>query len=133
MRPKFKIPLPDPFQSSERIKDSVAAAYSYTLNPRNTEVQWYPPYTETFSVLVDFFTPIGTLSAAQQFNMCLSGAALDALELQDAPAQTDSDEDDYDGFSDAEELEEGADALDEGADEHEADRGEHDPFAFGQG
>lgn len=101
----LKIPIPPPFKSSERIQDCITIASSYELNPRNIEKPWYPAFTQTLSDLVDFPTPIGTLSAAQQHPVSISSLDLVRLGLRHEPDpnETEDDEDEDDGDSTDEE------------------------------
>ena len=112
-RPAIDIPIPRPFKSGESIQNSVTFAYSCRENPRNLENPWYGPYTATLFKLVDFPTPIGTLSAEQQYNMALSSQQLEEVRLTKAELIERA----PDGFSEAsyrassdEEDEESADA-----------------------
>ncbi|CDO68802.1 hypothetical protein BN946_scf184805.g11 [Trametes cinnabarina] len=68
------------FVTSKRICHAIAAAYSSRLNPRNLEVDWYPAYNHTFSILFDFDFD-GVLTVRPQYDLWLSSATVNIYKL----------------------------------------------------
>ncbi|KAI0715900.1 hypothetical protein C8T65DRAFT_738337 [Cerioporus squamosus] len=68
------------YVTSRCVRHAISAAYSTKLNPRNLEVDYYPPYTHSFSDLVDFEFD-GALTVRQQYDIWLSKATLDLYKL----------------------------------------------------
>ncbi|RDX43602.1 hypothetical protein OH76DRAFT_1487747 [Lentinus brumalis] len=102
------------YVTSRRVCHAISAAYSTKLNPRNLEVDYYPPYTHTFSDLVDFDFH-GALTIRQQYDIWLSKATLDLYKL---PQQA------FDSLNDADFVNKLFNSADNSAEE---DQGEVDP------